>query len=109
MSNIPRVFILEPCQLDTSRTARFGQQVYLFGRDEKRSSIWDNAFKAEIAAALDKYRYDPKVDYFVVVGHMVPVVIATSVLTARFGTVKVLFYSSTDRDYVPKTIGDYIP
>ena len=103
-----RVFALEPCRQDISSARKFGRITYLFERDGDRSSIWAPEFPREIVQKLDALGFEPDVDFFVVAGQMVPLVIAISSIVATYGATNVLFYSSTERHYVTRTIGGYI-
>jgi hypothetical protein len=100
-----RAVILEKCNFDVSGAEVYGDLVYVFPQGEGRSSIWSEAFVQEIKQRLAEMRYDAKVDYFVVAGKMVPLVTMIGVLLELYGHVRVLFYSSTDRYYVPRTLG----
>lgn len=104
MTTTSRVFVLEPCSLDISRAARFGEIVYIFRKGMRRRSIWDDEFKQEVMGALDENEYDPKKDYLLVAGHMVPLVLFISAALRHYTGINVLFYCSTDRDYVSRSL-----
>jgi hypothetical protein len=100
-----KAFILEPCSLNVSTAATFGELVYVFDKGERRSSIWAPAFRQEIIEALERKDFDPDRDYFVVAGHMVPLVIAVSVLQEYYGYVKTLMFCSVSRGYTNYILG----
>lgn len=100
-----RTFVLEPCDLSIAQAQKHGKTVYLFDKNEARSSIWDSEFQQEIRDALAYHKFDSAKDYFVIVGRMVPIVIAITTLVKMFGTVRVLFYSATERTYIVRSVG----
>lgn len=104
----PKVILIEECKVDVSEAAQYGSIVYMFSRDHPRSSIWDETFKQHILKAMDRLEYDPKRDYFVVAGYMVPLAIAIATLVRRYNEIRVLLFSAINRKYVPQTIGDRV-
>ena len=100
-----RVFILEHTQLDVVKAREYGEVVYMFPPNVRRSSIWDERFCDEVIERLVEMEYDPCVDYFVVVGHMVQMVLAATTICGRWERFKALLFSSTERNYIPRIIG----
>lgn len=101
-----RAFLLEEHRLDVSQAAQFGSITCLFGSKRSRNSIWDSEFKCQILEAMNSENYDPKIDYFIVVGSMVPIAIAIATLVAFYGPIQVLLFSAVERQYISRTIGD---
>lgn len=100
-----RVFILEPTSLDTKEAARFGELVYVFPPRTSRTSIWDERFSEQVVQRLIEEDYDPCSDYFVVVGHMVQMVLASTAICAKWKRFKALLFSSIEHTYKSQTIG----
>lgn len=100
----PRAFVIEPCKLDLSSAETFGEIVYIFRPNERRPSIWDEAFRQEIVDRLTALRFNPTKDFFVVAGHMVPIVIATGIIVRLYDTARALFYSAPDCCYTIKDL-----
>lgn len=101
-----KAFILEPTKLDVEGAKLFGDIEYVFSESDRRSSIWSDSFLTEIVTTLIRKGFDADKDYFVVVGHMVPIALAVAVLCKHYRSVNLLLYSSTTRDYAAKTISD---
>jgi hypothetical protein len=103
----PSVFVLEPCNIDVSDASRFGAVKYVFNQGDRRSSIWDDKFLSEIVESLTAQHFNPRRDFFVVAGHMVPIALAVAALAKSFDSIKLLLYASTTRNYVEKAITTY--
>ena len=103
-TRVPKVYIVEPTDagLDVSSLYDYGEVTFLFGETEKRPPIWRADYVDSVMTKLAANGYDPLVDYFAVVGRMVPVVMVTTSLAARWPEAKLLYFSSTSREYVER-------
>jgi hypothetical protein len=98
-----RAFMLMPHdRVDVTKARKFGQIVELFPDGEERPEFWDPELITEaLHRLLDDHGFDPAADYFVVAGHMVPVVRLTCALATVFPLARGLFFDSIQRRYVP--------
>jgi len=99
-----RAFVLEPASQSVHTAREYGEITYIFQKGEKRSSIWSEEFKQELLDCLEAQQFNPKVDCFVVTGHLVPLTIAVTTILIKYGCLQVLFYSATERQYVLRKI-----
>lgn len=101
----PRVFMLMPHrQVDVSAADTFGEITYLFRAGEKRPTFWDPAF---IETALDRlwdHAFDPANDYFMVAGHMAPVVKLCCAIAYEYPTARGLFWDAVDARYASQAL-----
>lgn len=107
-----KVFLFEQPSndsIDISSAAKFGRIQYIFKpvpREKSRSSIWETeALGREIAEALLHRNFDPARDYLCISGHQISVAIMLATAITEYGLVKVLFFDTKDRVYVPRTLG----
>lgn len=101
-----KVFILEPTTVDTSACKAHGKPMFVFGRGDRRPSVWEPAFSRAVLAALDTEGYDPNVDLFCVVGHIVSLTIAIAAITAKHRQFRALQWNAQSREYVIVYMGD---
>lgn len=99
-----KVYVIEPTRVD------FLEGLYPFGDvqvvfTENRPSIFSDDFKQAIRDAFHTLGFNAATDYVAIVGKQVPLVIMVAELVAEFGEITVLLFSSSERRYVPRTIG----
>lgn len=99
-----RAFVLEPFDLPLKNAREYGDVTYVYDKDAERPSIWSPDFVPDVMRTLDRMGYDPDLDYFVVYGHQVPLVMTLCALAAHGGTVNLLLWSATERRYVARTV-----
>lgn len=105
VSQVPRVFILEPHPKDVRLAEEFGEIVYLFDGRSSRPSIWDNGFVEEAIRRLELVKYHPDFDYVLIVGALVPLVMFTSALAEEFPGALALYYDMPNRCYIERRLG----
>lgn len=108
MSRQARVFYVEaPKQrFDSGLAKRWGELVCLFPANARRASIWDSDFENDVMSALWRQDFDPAVDYLLVVGAVVPTVLAIAKMANYYTDgIHLLLFSSTDRAYKAKHVG----
>lgn len=105
-----RCFIIEPTELDVNKASRFGELVTLFPANRWRPSVFEPAFADAVVGRLNEEGFDPKVDYVVLTGKQLTLVVAVANVGAAFGPFNVLAYNAhgTVRDYEPVVIGTAI-
>jgi hypothetical protein len=96
-----RNIVLEP-----TRFTEHEDVEYVFGTESRRSSIWSPNFVVELEDRLREMQFDPEHDHVVIVGHMVNMVILTSVLVRLYGGFQALMWNAVDRNYVLRKIGE---
>lgn len=104
----PRVFVFErvnPALKVEQCVEAFGQVIYLFEREDERTSLWDTKeLQREIQEQLTALEFNPAIDYFAVVGPVVPCVLAVSAIQFLHDEYKLLFWNSINREYFARLI-----
>jgi hypothetical protein len=106
-----RVFCIEPPRdgFDVSTAARFGELTPIFKDRDRRCSVFrPDQYRHRVWEVLQEAGYQPAVDYFIMIGAMIPVSLAMTALMEHVppGTgVKILMFSSHDGEYVERVIG----
>jgi hypothetical protein len=98
-----RVFIVESPRptIDVTSAQRFGELVPIFGPGSRRASVFQPAeYAADVLAALADLQYDPKVDYFIMTGALLPTAVALAAIAERHREVRLLMFSSHESVYV---------
>lgn len=102
----PRVFILQPGNKDFSGADKFGDVAYIYDKNEPRPSIWDENFVREALDRLVDADYQPRHDYVMLAGHMVPIVLFCCALCNAYPAPKVLCYDIVSGNYVTRSLGN---
>ncbi len=108
----PRVFILEQINnVDITSAFEYGQLCALFKTFRKEGgkyfNIWETEdFQNEIIKKLEELKYNPKVDYILVAGHMTSMVVFAATIISSFDTdyAKFLLWNSKKQKYVVKEL-----
>lgn len=98
----PRVFLFAEVdsRLDLSDAERFGEIVKLYEPSERLPNIFGPEFEEDIYQRLMRFRYDPEVDYFIVVGSLIPLFrVATVLSTFDEVPFKVLLFNAVTQSY----------
>jgi len=99
-----QVFVVEPTRTDFLDGLKdFGEVTYIF--DGHRPSIFSEAYRDAIRDGLQRCNYNPHEDFIAVVGKQVPLFILAAEITAAYGSFTALLFSSSERRYIPRTIG----
>ncbi len=101
-----RAFVLERCNVDVSKASVFGNIVYVFDGNQRRSSIWSTNFITDVCSRLKDLEYDPANDYFVIVGPIVPLCKTIGHLVAQYGLIRALCWSASECSYTIQEIGN---
>lgn len=104
MSQTTRVLIFETCRHDCGGLTAFGDVLCLFDRNIRRSSIWLPEFSSDVQERLAVVGFDPRTDYFAMVGSTVPVTLVLVTMLRLYRQVNVLFYNATNQEYVARTL-----
>lgn len=99
-----KVLVFEPCRHDCAGLEAYGTIEYMFDKGIRRSSIWSASLADDITERIAEMGYDPKYDWLAIVGATVPVTLVLVQLLSLYGQVRVLFYSASERIYVPRTL-----
>ncbi len=100
-----RVFILErDTRHDISGASRYGSVLPLFNDGERQPSIWSQHFADQIMSRLERNKFDQYVDYVLVAGQQVPVVLFVATCVAAYSNVNLLLFDSVNGEYVHKAI-----
>ena len=75
--------------------------VFLFSDTQARPSILDNSIVPAITDALERINFDPKSDYLVVTGELLPVVLMIGAASYKHNFINLLVFSVPDRNYLP--------
>lgn len=84
---------------------RYGDVEFIFSDGESHPSIWDAEFIDEALDRLADRAYDPGVDYVVLAGPMVALVLFTTALCCAYPTPLALCYDIISGRYAPKKLG----
>ena len=103
MSN-PRVFILEPCHVDTAPAARYGELVTLL--PGRRNSPFDTReYEVEVLARLKAENYDPDEDIICLAGKIICVSVLCAAVAREYGAFGALLFDAGGCRYVRRVIG----
>ena len=103
-----RVFVIEKFRqnFDMSSVDKYGKIVTLIDSNVRRPSIFDvDLFQEAVLRLFEKHEFDPERDSVCVVGALITVVLTTSVLVERYGSINVLLYNSSQGEYVLRPLG----
>lgn len=109
---LPIVFVIQPPSrgaLDMSALYDYGTVQYVYNLADNRPPIWRADYVEDVLRRLETQGYDPLVDYFAVVGSMVPVVMVATAIAGRWPHAKLLYFSSTSREYVERSAVQLAP
>ena len=101
--------MLEPGHnVDISQSANFGILVPLFDKKDHRPNVWTDEFEDEFVRRLEEHEYNPAVDYFLIAGHMVPLITCMANIIREWGedceNVKVLLWDGKRSEYVVRNL-----
>lgn len=102
MSNVEvtnKCIVLEVSKYSLDGTEKFGELEYVFPADKRRASIWTEKWEKEFIAGLKRLQFDANLDYFVVVGPILPVARAINVLARNYRMFRALAFNSTQQKY----------
>ena len=111
-----RVFVLEITQnVDITAAFEYGGIVPLFKATSEseisnnKPSQWQTSkFMDEIIGRLEEHEYIPEVDFILIAGHMIPVVILVSAIIREWVDdakyVQALFWSSKFKRYIARKL-----
>ena len=105
---MPQVFLVEQTKrsIDVSKSGEYGEIVYVFGPDDRRSSIFQcKQFGTELLGRLTTLGFNYVKDSICIAGSIVPITVALSAMVCSYPSVNVLFYNSSESCYVQRTIG----
>lgn len=95
-----RVFVLEQTANDLSRATEFGEVMHIFDQGKHRPGLFGEHFAQAIITQLERKSFDPAIDYVVIAGGMVPMVLMVTALVQEYGDVQLLLYHASIKDYV---------
>lgn len=105
----PRCFLIEPVKLDIRDARTYGEIVLLFNENDRRPSIFSTeSFLKAVQRRLEEENYDPLIDYILIAGPMVTVVVTAAEMAAAYGRIKVLMFNSNENQYIERSIGQNI-
>lgn len=102
-----RVLLIEKPRphIDTSTAAVFGRLEYIFGTDDRRSSVFStNEFISDLLERMGAMDFDHESDVLCITGSMVPTVIAAAAIVHHYGFLTVLLYNAREDAYVKRTL-----
>lgn len=112
-----RVFVLEITQnVDITAAFEYGGIVPLFkatseseSASNNKPSQWQTSkFMDEIVCRLEEHDYKPEIDFILIAGHMIPVVILVSAIIREWiddtKYVQALFWSSKFKRYIARKL-----
>lgn len=100
-----RAFILEPTRVDVQPVERWGELVYLYGKNDRRPSIFSPEFVEEAVSRLEELGFDEESDAIVIAGSIAGVAQFVAGVTSQYGFVTGLAFNSTTREYAEVTLG----
>ena len=98
------VYALEPTRHDVSDASRYGPLVYLYDMEERRPSMWTNAFLEDCMNRMVSKGFEEERDYFLVSGSHTPVTLLVIHLVSTLDTVNLLLFDAVCSEYVHKMI-----
>lgn len=98
------VFAMEPTKHDLSDAERYGELVYLFGIDDRRPSMWTNAFLEDCMDRMESNGYVPERDFVVAGAPHTPVMLWVTHLVSTYDTVNLLLFDSAREEYMHKMV-----
>jgi len=98
------VYVLEPTRHDLNDASRFGDLFYIYQPEERRPSMWTNAFLEDCMKRMEANGYDYERDYFLVGGPHTPVTLLAVHLVATFDVVNLLLFDAVQSEYIHRMI-----
>lgn len=100
-----KVFVLfEDTKKDVSDAGRFGEITYVYPTNEPHPKVWTNSFVQDMLKRLSDLQFNPEVDYVVVSGTVVPLVLLLTRLARDYQTLNMLLYDSSVDEYIHKAV-----
>src|ERR1035437_4312699 len=103
-----RVFVIEPPRdgFDLSSAEKFGPIIPIFDSRDRRCSVFKpDEYRDTVWEVLAHNDYNPAVDYFIMIGAMLPVSLTLAAICEHLmvgESAKVLMFSSHDDSYVER-------
>lgn len=103
-----RVFVLERPRrhIDLTDAEEYGEITFLFGDNDRRSSIMQsNLYIADVIAALKAHSFNEEEDYFCLTGAMLPTCLGCIALALYCqATANLLVFNSPHSTYEPQQV-----
>jgi hypothetical protein len=98
--DVHKVVALEVSRYSLAGTAEYGEVEYVFSASAKKPpSIWSAKWKHEFLRVLDEMEFDPDLDYFVLVGQVLPMAIAVNILSQKYRVWRALAFNAMSQKY----------
>jgi len=100
-----KVFVVDrDTRHDISDARRFGEITYIYDERDRKPSVWSNALIKDVMARLERCDYDADLDYILVVGNVVTIVMIVANLAMAYDTLNLLLFDASQEEYVHKTV-----
>ena len=102
-----RVFIIETPSVNVEKANRYGQIVILINQPPKISALNSDYFAGMVIEELENHEFNPKDDYFCLVGSMSSIAVTVASLVVRWGDIRCLLFNASRNDYCVRTLGKW--
>jgi len=102
-----RVFIIEPPSVNVEKAERFGELIVLLTDQPRVSALNSDYYAGTVIEALEAEEFNPKEDYFCLVGSMSAIAVSIAAMITRWGHIKCLIFNGSRSDYVLRTLGKW--
>jgi threonine dehydrogenase-like Zn-dependent dehydrogenase len=102
-----RAFLVEKLRqgFDLSTVKEYAEVDAVFNDGDRRSSLFAvEDFSADVVRQLERKSFDPDLDYLLVAGGTVQVVLTALAVVGRWGRVSLLLFNSTEDCYIPRKV-----
>jgi hypothetical protein len=102
-----RVFIVEPPCVNVEKAKKYGKLIILLQDQPRVSAIDCDYYAGSAIEALEKQEYNPKEDFFCLVGAMSSVTVVVAAMITRWGSIRALIFNGSRGEYVLRTLGKW--
>jgi hypothetical protein len=100
-----RVFLLEPPTVNIEKAHRFGDIIILMADIPRVSALDSDTYAGTVIEKLEEEEYNPKEDFFCLVGAMSSISVSIAAMVTRWKSVKCLLFNAGRGEYVVRTLG----
>lgn len=102
-----RVFIIEPPSVNVEKAKNYGELVVLITDQPRVSALDCDYYAGLVVEALEAHDYNPKEDYFCLVGSMSSIAVSIAAMTTRYKAIRCLIFNGSRSEYVLRTLGKW--
>lgn len=101
----PRVFVLAPVDKPIYTAAEYGEIVFVFNAQDRPIPHTSKEFQQAIIRKLESMSYDPQVDYLLLVGAFVPLIVFVATVCDQYLGPQALAFDMRQGSYYSISLG----